>query len=245
MNEPSPSSERPEPFDRLAAAVEARRLIRAAAHATLATSDHGAPFASLVTPGHAPDLSPLLFISRLSAHTRHLAAEPRCALLYLGSPAGRNPQTAPRVTVSAIATPTEDAALKARWLARHPYAALYAGFTDFGLWRLTITGAHLVGGFARALHLGAQELAPPPDAVTAIAEAAGEIIAHCNKDHPNALETLAGSLGFRMVSVDADGCDLASGEDVRRYAWEKPVSNPGELRKALIKLIRKARGADA
>ena len=125
-----------------------------AAAATLATQ-HGR--AALRQPGDAgaaaPDLSPLLLLSSLSEHTRHLRAEPRCALLVQGAPESANPQTAPRVTLTGLAEPVPEAEvppLKARWLARHPYAALYADFGDFALWRIRPGGALLVGGFARA-----------------------------------------------------------------------------------------------
>jgi len=133
--------------------MEARRLIRAGRAASLATGQDGQPFASLVTPASASDLSPLMLLSSLSEHTRHLQDDPRCALLITGMPTSPNPQTAPRITVTGIAelVPAEQvAALKARWLAVHPYAALYADFGDFALWRVTIGGALLVGGFARA-----------------------------------------------------------------------------------------------
>ena len=118
------------------AGFEARRLVRAAPSATLATQADGQPFASLVTPAAAPDLSPLLLLSSLSEHTRQLRAEPRCALLFTGQAEEANPQTAPRVTVTGLAEPVPGGqvpALKARWLARHPYAALYADFGDFAV----------------------------------------------------------------------------------------------------------------
>ena len=70
----------------------ARKLLRAARSATLATSLAGQPFASLVTPATAPDLALLLLLSSLSEHTRHLRAEPRCSLLVVGAPAAINPQ---------------------------------------------------------------------------------------------------------------------------------------------------------
>jgi putative heme iron utilization protein len=58
-------------------------------------------------------------------------------------------------------------ALKARWLARHPYAALYADFGDFALWRIRPMGALLVGGFARATRLKLAELLPDHAALEA------------------------------------------------------------------------------
>ena len=141
----------------------ARALMRAAASATLATSGEGGqPFASLVTPAIAADGAVLLWLSTLSEHTRQLAREPRCALLFLGEPDGPNPQTTPRVTVTGLAERIEDPALKATWLARHPYAELYADFADFGLWRIMPLGGQMVLGFARAHRLRAADLRPEP-----------------------------------------------------------------------------------
>ncbi|MBP0493799.1 pyridoxamine 5'-phosphate oxidase family protein [Pararoseomonas indoligenes] len=144
-------------------ALEARRLMRAAAAATLATvGEGGQPFASLVTPAVAPDGSVLLFLSALSEHTRQLRRDGRCALLFQGAPDGPNPQTTPRVSVTGLAEPVEDRELKDVWLARHPYAEPYAGFADFGLWRMSPGGALLVLGFGRAHRLKAEALRPEP-----------------------------------------------------------------------------------
>jgi putative heme iron utilization protein len=229
---------------------EARRLIRGAASATLATVAEGQPFASLVTPATSPDLSPLLWLSTLSEHTRQLKAEPRCALLFTGVAETANPQTAPRVTLTGLAEPVPEGevpALKARWLARHPYAALYADFADFALWRIRPGGALLVGGFARATRLRLSELLPDPGAVAALDAAEPEILAHVNADHADAVEAIAdGLLGggpgaWRLVAVDTDGCDLALGDSVLRHPWPEPVSDANGVRKALIVAARNAR----
>jgi len=229
---------------------EARRLIRGAIAATLATSAEGQPFASLVTPAASPDLAPLMLLSSLSEHTRHLRAEPRCSLLFAGTPEGANPQTAPRVTLTGLAEPVPEAevpALKARWLARHPYAALYADFGDFALWRVRPGGAQLVGGFARANRLRLAELLPDPAAVAALAEAEGEILAHVNADHADAVAAIAqGSLGgpagaWRLSAVDVDGCDLALEETVLRHHWAAPVADADGVRAGLIRAAREGR----
>ena len=68
----------------------ARQLLRAARAATLATQTAGQPFTALVTPATAPDLSILLWLSSMSEHTRHLMAEPRCALMVTGQPETEN-----------------------------------------------------------------------------------------------------------------------------------------------------------
>lgn len=229
---------------------EAIGLIRAANAATLASSAEGQPFASLVTPAPAPDLSPLLWLSTLSAHTRQLAAEPRCALLFTGTTEGPNPQTAPRVTVTGLAERVAGAevpALKARWLARHPYAALYADFADFGLWRVRIGGALQVGGFARAERIKASELAPDPEAVATILAAEAAIIEHMNTDHADAVAAIAqGLLGgapgdWRMVAVDVDGCDLSDGNQTVRLAFLARLSDSDAVRAALIRATREGR----
>jgi putative heme iron utilization protein len=252
-------------------AFEARCLVRGAASATLATQagamQAGAmqageatqaggqpfasqPFASLVTPAAAADGAPLLLLSSLSEHTRHLRAEPRCALLFTGTPDGPNPQTAPRVTLTGLAAEVPAAevpALKARWLARHPYAAMYADFADFALWRMAVGGALLVGGFARAHRLKLAEWRPDPAAVAAIAAAAEDIIGHVNADHVDAVAAIAiGLLGgppgeWRMVGVDVDGADLAAGDAVRRLAFAGPVAEPGQVRTELMRAAREGR----
>ena len=69
----------------------------------------------------------------------------------------------------------------------HPYAAMYAEFGDFSLWRIRPLGGLYVGGFARAARLRAADLAPDAAAVAAIEAAEAGIMAHCNDDHPDAL----------------------------------------------------------
>ena len=235
-------------------AQEARRLIRAAGSAALATQADGQPFASLVTPAAAPDLSPLLWLSTLSEHTRQLRTEPRCALLFTGAADGPNPQTTPRVTLTGRAEPvagTEAAALKARWLARHPYAALYADFADFALWRVAPGGALLVGGFARAVRLRLADLLPDPAAVSALVAAEAGIVEHVNRDHADAVAAIAeGLLGpaqagaepWRIVAVDVDGADFSAGGRICRLHFSRAVSSADGVRS---ELVRAARGGEA
>ena len=144
-------------------ALEARRLMRAATSATLATlGREGHPHTALVTPAIAPDGAPLLLLSTLSEHTRQLLRDPRCSLLFQGVPAEENPQTTPRVSLSGTAERVEDAALKSAELARHPYAAPYADFADFLLWRVAPRSALMVLDFGRAHRLRGVDLATAP-----------------------------------------------------------------------------------
>jgi putative heme iron utilization protein len=231
--------------DRTTIPWQARCLLRAARAGTLATATDGQPFASLITPASAPDLSLLLLLSGISRHTRHLRAEPRCSVLVTGEQPGPNPQTTPRLTITGLAEPEPDPALKARWLALHPYATHYADLPDFTLWRIRPTAAIFVGGFASATSLKTADLLPNPAHAAAISAAEAAIIAHCNTDHADALALLGATQGiagpWRMVAADLDGCDLALAEHVVRIAWSAPVADAGGVRSELVRLVREAR----
>jgi hypothetical protein len=195
-----------------------------------------------VTPACAPDLAVLLLLSNLSEHTRHLRDDPRCSVLVTGTPEGVSAQTAPRVTITGLAEVVAEPALKARYLAVHPYASLYADFGDFALWRIRPLNALYVGGFARAARVRSAELAPDAAAVAALTASEPGIIGHCNADHPDALTAIAGAPGdWRMVTADADGCDLALSERVVRVHWSAPVADAGGVRTELVRLAREAR----
>jgi heme iron utilization protein len=223
-------------------AWQARRLLRAVRSGCLATSAQGQPFASLVTPACMPDGSLMLLLSRLSEHTRHLMADPRCSIMVMGVAETDNPQTSPRVTVTGVAEVVDDAALKARYLAVHPYASLCVDFADFATWRVRPAAGLLVAGFARAFRLKAADLTPDPTATAAIVAAEEGILSHCNRDHADALAAIAGETGnWRMVVADVDGFDLALGERVVRFAWSEPVKNPGDVRRELVRMTSEAR----
>ena len=220
----------------------ARCLFRAAAASTLATQGDGQPFASLVTHTMAGDGALLLWLSTLSQHTRQLMVEPRCALMAQGTATSPNPQTAPRATFTGIAEQIDDAGLKARWLARHPYAALYADFGDFALWRIAPQSGLLVGGFAAAHRLRRDDITPDPTAVAALGAAEADIIAHVNADHADTLALLSGhDAAWRMTAVDTDGFEMAAGETVQRHPFPAPVADADGVRRALILAAREAR----
>jgi hypothetical protein len=208
-------------------AWEAIRLLRAARVATLASVAQGHPYASLVTPACSPDRSLLLLLSDLSEHTRHLRDDPRCSVLVAGATESANPQTTPRVTITGLAERLDDPALKARYLAVHPYAAMYAEFTDFAVWRIVPKGGLYVGGFGRAARLRAAQLAPDETAVSAIAAEEADLIAQCNAALPE---------DRRVVAIDLDGCDVAAGERVIRLSWTAPLADPHAVREELAHL---------
>jgi putative heme iron utilization protein len=218
----------------------ARCVLRAGRVGTLATVSDGQPFASLVTPAVAPDGSVLLLLSSLAAHTRHLLAQPRCAVMVAGRATDENPQTAPRVSVTGMAVRLDESAPRRFWVARHPYAALYADFSDFAVWRLVPEAAHYVGGFAQAAVLGQAAFLPEATHVAAVAEAEARIIDHCNADHRDVLNLLARARGrtgeWRMIGVDVDGFDAVQDDTVLRIAFDAPVDNAAAVHAALVRM---------
>jgi putative heme iron utilization protein len=151
------------------------------------------------------------------------------------------------VTINGLAELETSKELKARWLAVHPYAQLYAEFGDFSLWRIRPIGGQLVGGFARAFRLKAADLTPDPSALAEILAAEPSIIHHCNTDHADALALIAGKPGrWQMVAVDVDGFDLMSDQEgaaVQRVSWSAPVQNAAAVRQELVVLTKVARAA--
>ncbi|MFN3641654.1 MAG: pyridoxamine 5'-phosphate oxidase family protein [Gemmobacter sp.] len=157
----SPRTDPINPTDDTARA-QARALIAGAAHAALAVieADTGHPFVSRIALAQTPDGAPMSLISTLSAHTRALLADPRCALL-IGEPGRGDPLAHPRLTLRAaarFADGAEDAALRAHFAALRPKARLYAGFADFRVVVFAPHSAALNGGFARAYALTADDL---------------------------------------------------------------------------------------
>ena len=187
---------RPAPdFDAVGIAKELLRTIRAGALATLERSG-GFPFASLVTVATDYDGSPLLLMSRLSAHTQNLEQDQRASILLAQRGKG-DPLAHPRLTVMGRAARTDQDHVRRRFLARHPKAQLYAGFADFSFWRLEIASAHLNGGFARAMDLAADQIRTETAGAEELAAAEASAVEHMNADHREALalyaEKLAGA----------------------------------------------------
>jgi putative heme iron utilization protein len=234
----------------------ARRLMRRQAHAALATSRDGQPYASLVAVACDLDASPLLLISDLAQHTRNIAADPRVSLLFDGGGEDHlrapvdsrdDPLAEPRLSLTGDAMRCDDAVLLARFTARHPSAAAYAGFGDFHLYRVTIGRSHLVAGFGRINWIEADDLRFTDD-VAALAAAEPDIVTHMNADHADAVGLFAARLlrrpgaGWRMTGIDPEGIDLRRGGVVVRLDFPAPVGDAETARAALVRLARQARG---
>lgn len=231
-----------------------RSLIRSARVAALATTGGpespaaGSPYASLVTMATDHQGQPLLLLSELADHTRNLTADPRCCLLIDEARDLPNPQTGPRVSLTCTARRLNSAALQRRFLARHPAAALYAGFGDFAIYQLQVERAHFVGGFGRAVWID-DGLTVPAAVAEAMAEAEIPVIEHMNADHSDAVTALAHGLlhqtgeGWKITALDVDGVTLlgADGETVEYLAFTPPLTGVDDIRGRLVALAGQAR----
>lgn len=235
-------------------ATQARGIVRRARSASLATTiatKDGFPYVSLVTVACDMDASPLMLFSTLADHTRNLAEDARASLLFEEASKRANPQTGPRITLSGKIrkiSGKKDETLARRFLARHPEARMYAGFADFGFYRMTVDRAHWVGGFARARWLPARRiLFADKDACTTIAECETGVIEHMNGDHGDALDAYANGLlgragtGWTMTGIDPEGIDLRRGAQVARLAFDEPVTSAAACRTTLAELAKRAR----
>lgn len=243
--------------------VEARRLIRTADRVAMATVMRGGatvpeiwPYASLalVASDHAG--CPLLLISDLADHTKNLRVDRRVSLLFDGTAGFDEPLTGPRATIAGEATPVDDPRLLARYLARHPAAADWAGFTDFHLWRVSVMKVHLVVGFGKIHWLEGPEVLFDPGASEELAATEPDIIAHMNTGHAGALDLIAGRLlhavgdGWSMTGIDPEGFDLRrAGRFIRlefaEFGIDAPLRDAADARAALAGLAGKARQRQA
>jgi heme iron utilization protein len=234
----------PSAYDALAQAKELLRSVRAGALATLVPGN-AFPFASLVNVATAPDGSPILLLSRLAAHTRHLDADPRLSLLLVQTGAG-DPLAHPRVTImgtgECVIDPDGRAALKARFLARHPESALYADFADFSFWRVVMEQAHLNGGFARAGNFKAASIVTSLDGAEALVAAEPQALAEVNARHQDALARLAGRPNgpWQATGIDPEGIDLGCGDRTARIAFPRRVHSLRDLFDTLPALVAAA-----
>ena len=241
------------PLEDFSPAVQARHLMRGARTAMLSTllgrNDPmpGAPFGSLVLSATHPDATPILLLSRLAAHTRNLAHDPRAALLYENTADLQDPLTGARLCLLGVIEPAPAAEIaldRGRFLARHPSAAEYADFTDFGFYRLIPQRALLVAGFGRIGWLEGADLRFPEVQWRELSQAEAGILSHMNADHKDAILHYAhGLLGqphgdWRMVGFDAEGCDLALAGRIVRLAFPAPVRTAEAARAELVRLAR-------
>ena len=235
------------PFDPNAAARKLLREGRSGALATLMPPRQD-PYCSLVNVATLPDGAPLLLLSRLALHTRNLLHDPRVSLLLDERKEG-DPLEGARVMLQGTVASTADGHARGRYLARQPEAEMFVDFADFGFYRMTLEGAHLVAGFGRIVDLTASDLITDLDDAATLVAAEPEIVAHMNEDHADTVRLYARALlhardgAWRCVGCDPDGLELQLGRTALRLSFSDRVTTPGALRQTLKRLAEEARAA--
>lgn len=232
-----------------------KTLIRTARHGALAVidPDGAAPLASRVGVSTDIDGAPVILISRLSAHTGALLADPRCSLL-VGEPGRGDPLAHPRISLQCTARElvpgsAEARRVELRYLNHQPKAKLYAGLGDFRFFRLEPQSASLNGGFGRAYALTAADVLTINPANDEIAETEPSAIAHMNEDHPATIGLYARHFAnapdgeWRLVGIDAEGMEIADGDDVRRIFFAQELGSAHDMHIMLVRMAGEARMA--
>lgn len=236
---------------------QAKSLIRTARFGALATVDSTTewPIATRVGVSTDIDGAPTILVSGLAAHTAALLADPRCALL-IGVVGKGDPLAHPRITLSCTAREiakgsADDQRIRSRFLAHNEKARLYEALPDFRFFRLAPVAASFNAGFGKAYAPAISELLCDSPANVELAEAEAGAIAHMNADHAESVALIArrfagaGTGNWRLVGIDAEGIDLASGDDVRRVFFPAPLTSADTLRDALVQMARDAGVAGA
>lgn len=226
----------------------AKKLLREGRNGALATlmTGSGDPYCSLVNVATAADGAPLLLISGLAVHTKNIAADGRVSLM-LDERKDADPLEGARVMLQGTAAATDDPEARRRYLARHPSAEMFAGFKDFAMYRIAVTGAHLVAGFGRIVDLAADEVLTDLAGTEALVAAEAEICTHMNDDHADAVRLYATKLlgapdaEWRCVGCDPDGLELQHERTALRLPFGRRVASPGVLRQVLKQLADEAR----
>lgn len=233
------------------AAKTVRRLIREARFAALATlNEAGAPYASLVAVSADEEGRPTLLISKLALHTRNIARDIRVSLLVSAFGA-TDPMDSPRASLVGRVEPAGEAQVRTRYLARHPGAAMYADFADFAFYRIVPESAHLVEGFGRIVDVPGPALLTDWTGAEELRAAQDGVITHMNADHTDAVALYATALlkaaagEWRMVGLDPEGFEIASGDEVRHIDFSERNQNIGAVRKELVALVERARRDNA
>ena len=226
------------------AVADAKRLMRLArtgALATLEAEGGDSPLTTLVGVASDFDGAPLFLMSTLSRHTRNLARDPRASLLLSGARERGDPLNHPRVTLGGRVELDPAGRAKSRYLQRNRKAALYAGFADFGMFRLRIESVHFNGGFGRAGALTPADVLASRAGEAALTEAEERLLAEVNALDEAVIARVAGHKvsrpAWRAIGLDGEGLDLAAGARAARAQFRSQAHDPATWRARLRELL--------
>ncbi|PWL17129.1 pyridoxamine 5'-phosphate oxidase [Falsochrobactrum shanghaiense] len=227
----------------------AKTLLRTARSGTIAVIDAatGRPLASRVGVATDIDGTPVLLVSGLASHTPALLAHPDCSLL-LGDVGKGDPLAHARITIHCTAQKTERPSpdrerLRRRYLNHNPKGALYADLGDFVFFKLSIESASLNGGFGKAFNLTRDDLVSNQKAAENIAISEQDILDELNASQGEAFAQYAGQAGknangWKLIGIDPDGFDLASGDQILRSHFSSATDSIESATQALLATLQ-------
>ncbi len=252
-----------------------RQLIRSASRGYLSTffdpntfkikkikSNKSFPYSTFTLTAFDYDLSPIILLSNLSEHTTNVNNNNLVSLmlceeqkLYKFFPKFKNssfnyedPMSRPRITLIGNLRKTKNQNHKKRFLLRHPTAKLYAGFSDMNFFKLTIIGAHLIGGFASVKWFSKNDLICK--GFLNFESSESSIISHMNECHKESINLYVSKLfegsysklktEWSLVGIDPEGFDLRRKDNLARYFFERQILDAKKLRGAFVSLHKKA-----
>jgi heme iron utilization protein len=226
----------------------ARQLLKQQDLAVLATTSAEVahyPYGSVVPYTLNQAGEPLILISNLAQHTRNIQQNTKVSLTIFDPQTG-DPLANPRLTWLAdavkLASDSEIAAAKARYLRYFPAASRYFELGGFYLYRLQLYQAHYIGGFGKIFWLGAELQQANP-----LATVESDIVTHMNVEHQAALHDYCrafwqqNAAQVQMIGIDCEGFDLLVDSRKRRLTFATPVNTADEARLALVQLVKEAR----
>ncbi|MEM6538307.1 MAG: DUF2470 domain-containing protein [Pseudomonadota bacterium] len=201
-----------------------------------------------VLTGIATDVdgAPIFPMSSLSDKVASVEACPTVSLLIAPETAG-DPFASARVTLNGKVTKLdgEDAAFaRHRYLAKHPAAEVYIDFGDFSLWKLHVTSAHYIGGFANAFKMADTDLLTAFDDWGTWRTMEPGAVHHMNDDHLDAIEHYATHFcrqsagAWKITGLDPEGIDMSLGSSAVRLTYDDPLTEAKQIRARLVQLAK-------
>lgn len=227
-----------------------RTLLASEPFATLTTTTStGHPYGSLAAYSTLEDGSPLLCISEFAEHTKNAHLNP-AAGLFVAARNWSDPMDAPRVSlIGDLVEFAPTGADVSRHIAAHPGAADYADWSDFGWWRLAVSGVRYVGGFGSMSWVDGAELAAA--SADPIAASSPSAVQHMNDDHAESnlamVRAFASPLATSATMRDLDRhgmtfyADTPDGWTLVRIAFpDGPLGDPTDIRPAVVAAAKRA-----
>lgn len=226
-------------------AAHARRLLRTACTAALATLDAGSryPFASSVSLATDMSGAPLMLLSLNALHTRNILHDDRVSVMITPPADGaKGIRPGARPTIAGRALRDDDPAVRRRFLARHPKLTIAAQQPGFAMFRMLPEAVDLLAGERLAPELTAADLLVDPALAPDLAGTEERWVRRLNDGHATLVARLAvlragqPEGAWRVTGLDPEGIDLRHGTEVARVRWDAPVTD-GEAALAALRAM--------